>query len=227
MRGHLPMNVVLPKRLSAACMLGTNLTRRQICRNVVTSYQSWIILTLRRTLNAAISSRQSLTRCRHYSHDVAASHGTSLSPTNVRPFPSISCSQTSLFCSRNFSARNYDSLSRDSLPLRTAFSSSQRLFSSSSSSSSDSVDSVDDYYEVLGIKPEANPKEIKAAYIAKSKLYHPDNNPGKETEAQQKFIKVSAAYKTLKSRRHRSEYDVDLGQFLLGIWAVCNTAICK
>ena len=96
------------------------------------------------------------------------------------------------------------------------FSSSHRLFSSSSSSSSSpssspSSESLDDYYEILGITPNANPKEIKAAYIAKSKLYHPDNNHGKEADAQQKFIKVATAYKTLKSRRHRSEYDVDLG----------------
>lgn len=76
---------------------------------------------------------------------------------------------------------------------------------------------MDDYYDILGVTPDANQAEIKAAYIAKSKLYHPDNNPGKEGEAQQKFIKVVAAYKTLRSRRHRSEYDVDLENMLRAI----------
>lgn len=90
--------------------------------------------------------------------------------------------------------------------------SSRRLFSTTSSfKSSQSSHSLDDYYEILGITPEASQKEFKAAYIAKSKLYHPDNNAGKEAEAQEKFIKVAAAFKTLSSRRHRSEYDVDLG----------------
>lgn len=97
--------------------------------------------------------------------------------------------------------------------------SSRRLFSTSltCSASSQSSDSLDDFYEILGITPEASPKEIKAAYIAKSKLYHPDNNAGNEAEAQEKFIKVAAAFKTLSSRRHRSEYDVDLENMLRAI----------
>jgi len=69
----------------------------------------------------------------------------------------------------------------------------------------------------LGLTHDASPKDIKAAYIAKSKLYHPDNNPGKEAEAQSKFVQVAAAYKTLRSRRHRIEYDVDLENMLRAI----------
>jgi len=87
----------------------------------------------------------------------------------------------------------------------------------SSSSSSSSSDSIKDHYKILGITHEANQKEIKAAYIAKSKLFHPDNNRGRETEAQEQFIRVAAAYKVLSSRRHRSEYDVELENMLRSI----------
>lgn len=109
--------------------------------------------------------------------------------------------------------RSRDDLSR--FPLQSAAPPIHpRLFSSSSSSSSDTIE---DHYEILGLGSEATQKEIKAAYIAKSKLYHPDSNPGKEKRAQENFIRVAAAYKTLSSRRHRSEYDVELENMLRAI----------
>jgi len=83
-------------------------------------------------------------------------------------------------------------------------------FSSSSSSSSSYEDNSVGLYKVLGVSPSATQKEIKAAYIAKSKLFHPDNNLGRESEAQDNFVKVAAAYKTLSSRTKRIDYDVDL-----------------
>jgi len=91
------------------------------------------------------------------------------------------------------------------------FHSSPSSLSSSSSSSSPSYeDTSAGLYKVLGVSPSATQKEIKAAYIAKSKLFHPDNNQGRESEAQDNFVKVAAAYKTLSSRTKRIDYDVDL-----------------
>ena len=56
-------------------------------------------------------------------------------------------------------------------------------------------------YQVLGISPGASDDEIKKAYRALSRKYHPDaniNNPNK-AQAEEKFKEVQQAYD------HRSE----------------------
>ena len=53
-----------------------------------------------------------------------------------------------------------------------------------------------DPYQVLGISPGASDDEIKKAYRALSRKYHPDaniNNPNK-AQAEEKFKEVQQAY---------------------------------
>jgi molecular chaperone DnaJ len=63
-----------------------------------------------------------------------------------------------------------------------------------------------DYYELLGVAPSASEKDISRAYRKLAKQYHPDANPG-NTEAEEKFKAVSAAYDVLGDSAKRKEYD--------------------
>ena len=53
-----------------------------------------------------------------------------------------------------------------------------------------------DYYEVLGVNKNADEAELKKAYRALAKKYHPDMNPG-DAEAEKKFKEASEAYAIL------------------------------
>lgn len=66
-----------------------------------------------------------------------------------------------------------------------------------------------DHYAVLGVKPGASAKEIKAAFFSLSKKYHPDRNPENQTEAAAKFHQVSQAYEVLSSDEQRRLYDMN------------------
>jgi len=63
-----------------------------------------------------------------------------------------------------------------------------------------------DYYEVLGIRPNASNEEIKKAYRRMALLYHPDRNPGNK-EAEEKFKTTAEAYSVLIDSQKRSIYD--------------------
>ena len=62
-----------------------------------------------------------------------------------------------------------------------------------------------DYYEVMGVKPEADAAEIKSAYRKLARKYHPDVS--KEKESDVKFKQVGEAYSVLKDKEKRREYD--------------------
>jgi len=62
-----------------------------------------------------------------------------------------------------------------------------------------------DYYEILGVKRDSTQKEIKKAYRDLSLKYHPDKNPGKESDA--KFVEISNAYEVLSDDDKRRKYD--------------------
>lgn len=63
-----------------------------------------------------------------------------------------------------------------------------------------------DLYEILGVKKGATDSEIRKAFHALAKKYHPDMNPG-DKASEQKFKEVNLAYEVLKDPKKRSQYD--------------------
>jgi curved DNA-binding protein len=62
-----------------------------------------------------------------------------------------------------------------------------------------------DYYDTLGVKPEASDAELKSAFRKLARKYHPDVS--KEAGAEDKFKAVNEAYEALKDPEKRREYD--------------------
>lgn len=62
-----------------------------------------------------------------------------------------------------------------------------------------------DYYETLGVKRDADAKEIKSAYRKLARKYHPDVN--KSPEAAGKFKDINEAYEVLSDKEKRQRYD--------------------
>jgi molecular chaperone DnaJ len=62
-----------------------------------------------------------------------------------------------------------------------------------------------DPYQVLGVKKDASPAEIKKTYFALARKYHPDTNPDKG--AQEKFVEIQEAYDILKDEKKKAAYD--------------------
>ncbi|MDR1961640.1 MAG: J domain-containing protein [Gracilibacteraceae bacterium] len=63
-----------------------------------------------------------------------------------------------------------------------------------------------DYYAILGVKPEADSKDIKKAYQTLAKKHHPDVNPG-DKAAEDKFKEINEAYHAIADPAKREKYD--------------------
>jgi len=65
------------------------------------------------------------------------------------------------------------------------------------------------HYDTLGVKRNANDKEIKKAYRTLALKWHPDKAPEKERDAATKeFQKISEAYEVLSDKEQRKMYDL-------------------
>src|SRR5882724_11304514 len=62
-----------------------------------------------------------------------------------------------------------------------------------------------DYYDILGVKPEATDADIKSAYRKLARKYHPDVS--KESGAEEKFKAANEAYEALRDPAKRRAYD--------------------
>jgi molecular chaperone DnaJ len=63
-----------------------------------------------------------------------------------------------------------------------------------------------DYYEVLGLKKEATPEEIKKAYRKLALKYHPDRNSS-DSNTEDKFKEINEAYQVLSNPEKKARYD--------------------
>lgn len=64
---------------------------------------------------------------------------------------------------------------------------------------------VKDYYEILGVHPNATAGQIKAAYRRLAVRYHPDKNP--DPQAEEIFKEINEAYDVLSDTNSRTQYD--------------------
>src|SRR5258706_14029506 len=63
-----------------------------------------------------------------------------------------------------------------------------------------------DYYDILGVKRDADEEEIKKAYRKLAVKFHPDKNPGDKT-AEESFKELGEAYEVLNDPQKRAAYD--------------------
>lgn len=67
-----------------------------------------------------------------------------------------------------------------------------------------------DYYGILGVPPAAGLRELKAAFRALVKQYHPDMaaTPAPAPGAEARFHEVNEAYRVLSNAQTRRAYDL-------------------
>jgi len=70
-----------------------------------------------------------------------------------------------------------------------------------------------DYYEILGVAPNADKKVIQQTFRQLARKHHPDVNPGNK-DAEEKFKTINEAYQVLSDAKQRKKYDELRAQYL-------------
>lgn len=73
------------------------------------------------------------------------------------------------------------------------------------------------YYQILGVGPGADTRQIKGAYHGLALRYHPDQRlsvEGGNEHADAKFLLITEAYKCLSKPECRAEFDRELQAYL-------------
>jgi curved DNA-binding protein len=70
-----------------------------------------------------------------------------------------------------------------------------------------------DYYEILGVAPNADKKAIQQTFRQLARKHHPDVNPGNK-DAEEKFKTINEAYQVLSDVKQRKKYDDLRAQYL-------------
>jgi len=73
------------------------------------------------------------------------------------------------------------------------------------------------YYEILGIKEDADKAQIKKSYIMLAKKYHPDKVQHSDSASNDIFADIAEAYDVLYDEEKGKEYDDNLKKFKNGI----------
>jgi DnaJ-class molecular chaperone len=72
-----------------------------------------------------------------------------------------------------------------------------------------------DYYQLLHLEPSASPRDIKLAFHASSRSFHPDANRHLDEDLRSAVAdiakRVTEAYQVLRDARRRNAYDDQLG----------------
>ena len=68
-------------------------------------------------------------------------------------------------------------------------------------------DKYDNYYDLFGVHSKAGPEEIRKAYRARLKEWHPDKNPDRKEEAEAMTKALNMAYHILSDPARRKNYD--------------------
>ena len=66
-------------------------------------------------------------------------------------------------------------------------------------------------YQILNVPPDADAEQIRTAYRALARQYHPDYNPG-DSGAEGAFKAITRAYEVLSDPGRRARYDQALAQ---------------
>ena len=64
-----------------------------------------------------------------------------------------------------------------------------------------------DYYEILGVPPDASITLIKSVYRSLGQIYHPDKYAGDKKYAEEKMKEINEAYSILSNPTKRKDYD--------------------
>ena len=71
----------------------------------------------------------------------------------------------------------------------------------------DTANKLTNYYKLLGIDPKADQQTVKRAYLDAVRKWHPDKNPDRIEEAEEKTKVLNQAYQMLKDPETRKNYD--------------------